>query len=374
MGEKFLLKDHLFNRRTVGQLAAEHAAAIPGFDADRFIAEAMDGFAERELMARIDWLADCLEAQLPPEFPAMADALEAAMPAPLDSAGEDNDFGQFIHAVPGVLATRHGLEGHRERALDLLHAATQRFSMEYYIRPFLNRWPEETLARLRVWATDPNYHVRRLVSEGTRPRLPWGKAVRLTPAQTLPLLELLHADPTRYVTRSVANHLNDLTKTDPDLVLSRLADWTREGRQTEAELTWMLSHALRTLVKQGHAGAMAALGYDADLEVEAHIDLSTRAVGIGEKLEFTAEIVTRQAAAVMVDYLLWLPKSNGANRPKTFKLTSGRTKARVPFTMTKSHRLRGDATTYRLHPGPARIGLQVNGRVVAEAGFSLERR
>ncbi len=184
MAERFSLKDHLFNGDTVGRLAAEYAAAVPGFDAARFEAEALAGFPDRELMARLEWMADCLEPQLAMDFPAMADQLEAAMPAPLDPALRDDDFGHFIHALPGILAVRHGLEAHRDRALDLLYAATQRFSMEFYIRPFLNRWPDETLARLAIWARDDNYHVRRLVSEGTRPRLPWARAVRLETAQT----------------------------------------------------------------------------------------------------------------------------------------------------------------------------------------------
>ena len=128
-------------------------------------------------MARLDWMADCIEGHLADDFVTMADQLEAMMPAPLDPSLKDDDFGHFIHAVPGILDVRHGLEAHRERALDLLYEATKRFSMEFYIRAFLNRWPEETLARLKVLSGDENYHVRRLVSEGTRPKLPWAKAV-----------------------------------------------------------------------------------------------------------------------------------------------------------------------------------------------------
>ncbi len=373
MAEKFLLKDHLFNAESVGQLAAEFAAAVPGFDSDRFVSEALAGFPERELLQRLDWLADCLEPQLAPSFPAMADQLEAALPSPLDPKRGDDDFGKFIHAVPGILAVRHGLEHHRERALDLLHAVTQRFSMEFYIRPFLNRWPEETLARLRRWAEDENYHVRRLVSEGTRPKLPWAKAVRLSPDQTLPLLDRLHADPTRYVTRSVANHLNDLAKAAPDLVLERLATWEKAGQQNAREMDWMRRHALRTLVKQGHEGAMDALGYRPDLTLAARVELAPGPVRIDAALTFTVEILTRDAAPVLVDYVLWLPKANGSSVPKVFKLKSGRTEAGAPLVLAKTHRLKGDATTFRLHPGPARIGVQVNGRIVAEAEFVLER-
>ena len=157
--ERFSLKDHMFNAQTVGQLAQEYAAEIPSFDAAKFESEALSGFAVRELMQRLEWMADCVESQLSSDFPTLAEQLEAAMPSRLDPALTDDDFGHFIHAIPGILAVRHGLENHCERALDLIFVATQRFSMEFYIRPFLNRWPEETLARLAEWSKDENYHV-----------------------------------------------------------------------------------------------------------------------------------------------------------------------------------------------------------------------
>jgi 3-methyladenine DNA glycosylase AlkC len=219
----FSLKDHLFNADTLGQLAAEYAAGLPGFPAEAFLDRVLPGLAERGLLERIDWIADCIEPHLAPDFPTMADQVEAAMPPPLDPSLTDDDFGQFIHAIPGVLAVRHGMsEAHLPRALDLLEAATQRFSMEFYIRPFLNAFPGPVMARLTDWTGHANYHVRRLVSEGTRPTLPWAKRIDADPLSMLPLLDALHADPTRYVTRSVANHLNDIAKIAPDRVLAPL--------------------------------------------------------------------------------------------------------------------------------------------------------
>ena len=197
MVQGFSLKDQLFNKDTIADLAAEFAAGLPGFDATGFHASVMSGLAKRELLERLEWIADCLEPHLAQDFPTMADQLDAAMPARLDPGKADDDFGRFIHAVPGVLAARHGLEAHCDRALDLLHTATQRFSMEFYIRPFLDRWPEAVLARLQLWAKDDNYHVRRLVSEGTRPSLPWAKKITLDPLLALNLLDgcLLYTSP-----------------------------------------------------------------------------------------------------------------------------------------------------------------------------------
>ena len=371
MAEKFSLKDHLFNPETVGQLAAEYAAGVPGFDAARFEAEALSGFAERELLARLEWMADCLEGQLAVDFPLMADQLEAAMPPPLDPSLRDDDFGRFIHALPGILAVRHGLEDHRERALDLLYAATQRFSMEFYIRPFLNRWPEETLSRLAVWTEDDNYHVRRLVSEGTRPKLPWAKAVTLKTEQRLPLLERLHADPTRYVTRSVANHLNDITKTEPETVVGVLQGWAKAGRQEAKELGWMTRHALRTLVKDGHAGALAHLGYRGDVAVEATLDLGAETFAIGEVLPVSCTLACAQDLPVIVDYRIVFARPGEKTAEKVFKLKVAEVKAGKPLALVKKHRLKGDATTFTLHPGRHAVVLQVNGRDVARAAFDL---
>lgn len=365
------MKDSLFNSQTVGQLAAEYAAAVDGFDAARFVREALGGFPERELIARMEWMADCLEPQLAGDFPTMADQLEAALPVRLDPAAMDDDFGHFIHALPGILAARNGLEDHRARAMELLYKATQRFTMEFYIRAFLIRWPEKTLAQLAGWACDENYHVRRLVSEGTRPRLPWAVGVGLSPEQTLPLLDLLYADPARFVTRSVANHLNDLSKIAPDAVLARLARWEAEGRQSAKELDWMRRHALRTLVKQGHEGAMAALGYRRDAPVTAQVSTLNAQVAIGGALEFEVVLEAAQDVPVLVDYRIGFSRPNGKQAEKVFKLKTAKVSAYKPLRITKQHKFKAGASTFTLHAGAHSLTVQVNGRDVAQAEFML---
>lgn len=361
MAERFSLKDHLFNARTVAQLAAEYAAALPDFDPARFQKKALSGFENRELLERLDWLTDCIEEQLDPAFDRMAQQLQAAMPPPLDPGRSDDDFGQFIHAVPGILAVRHGLEHHRALAMKLLYEATQRFSMEFYIRPFLNRWPDETLQTLKGWALDPNYHVRRLVSEGTRPKLPWAKAVSLSPDQTLPLLDRLHADPTRYVTRSVANHMNDLTKTVPDVVLAHLDRWREKGTQAPKETEWMTRHALRTLIKSGHAGALEMLGYRSDVPVSARLTIEKERVAIGDVLRFECAVHSDVEMPVLVDYRIVFARPDGRTAQKVFKLKQGHAGPETAFAARKDHKIKADATTFTWHPGPHQLILQVNG-------------
>ncbi len=369
--ERFSLKDHLFNAESIGDLAAEYATAIPGFDSAAFHADVLAGFPERELLERLEWITDCLEPYLPSAFPAMADIVEAAMPPPLDPSLRDDDFGRFIHAVPGILAVRHGLEDHRDRALDLLYAATKRFSMEFYIRPFLNRWPEDTLARLAVWAEDDNYHVRRLVSEGTRPKLPWAKAVTLSPDQTVPLLDMLHGDPTRYVTRSVANHMNDLTKTVPERVYTLLSNWAEAGRQDRKELDWMTRHALRTQIKAGAPAALKMLGYDPGADVSATVEVAAPVVQIGEALSFKVHLSAPQDLPVLVDYVIRFPSASGKLREKTFKLKQAKIAAGTPLVLEKRHLLKANASTFTLVPGAHQLLVQVNGVIRAETTFDV---
>lgn len=373
MTDKTLLKDQLFNAKTVGRLAAEYAVAVPGFDAARFLRMALSGFVERELMARMAWLADCVDAQLADDFHEMADQLEAAMPAALDPARTDDDFGHFIHAVPGILAVRHGLEHHRPRAMTLLYRATQRFSMEFYIRDFLLRWPKETLSQLENWAGDDNYHVRRLVSEGTRPRLPWARNVDLTPAQTLPLLDILQSDRTRYVTRSVANHLNDLSKTVPDTVLDRLERWEETNTQTPSERQWMRKHALRSLIKSGHTRTMQVLGYRPDVEIAVSVSLGAASVTVGQKLEISCALKALEDAPLLIDYRISFARPNGKTTQKVFKLKQINARNGQTYQVKKNHLLKGDATTFVLHPGKHSLCIQVNGTDRCRVDFELTR-
>ncbi|SLN50220.1 hypothetical protein ROA7450_02486 [Roseovarius albus] len=371
MAERFSLKDHLFNPQSLSELAAEYAAALPDFDSKAFMTTVIPGLDSRELLERLEWISDCIQGQLNADFSGMADQLEVAMPVELNPDLTDDDFGRFIHAVPGILAVRHGLEEHRERALDLIHEATKRFSMEFYIRPFLNRWPDETWERLIGWAKDQNYHVRRLVSEGTRPKLPWAKGITIDPLRPLELLDILYTDPTRYVTRSVANHLNDISKIEPDAVLARLKSWRKEARQTKVEFDWIERHALRTLIKQGHANALAHLGYRNDLDFEAALQLDARQVAIGDAIELSCEVFCKETVPVLIDYVMYFHKPGGAERRKVFKWKQAQCEAGTPLQLRKQHRLKKDASTFTIYPGPHRVELQINGQIVADTVFTV---
>lgn len=370
MASGFSLKDQLFNLDKTRYLAGLFASASPGFDPGRFETDVMAGLQERELKARISWIAEILGRHLPGALPQVAPILLQALPPPLDPGRSDDDFGDFIFAPLGEFVVARALEHYPELGLDLLAELTQRFSMEWAVRPFLNAHPTLTLARMQDWLTHPSYHVRRLVSEGTRPRLPWGEGVSLALADPLPLLDHLQADPTRYVTRSVANHLNDISKKDPELVLECLSRWRAQGRQSPKELDWISTHACRGLVKSGHAGALRLLGYDPDAEVSAILTLNSQKVRIGESVSFEVELTAPAHLPAIVNYIICFHRPAGKSSQKVFKIKKAQI-SQDKLTIEKSHRLKGDATTFKLHPGPHHLRILVNGQIRAEAGFEL---
>jgi 3-methyladenine DNA glycosylase AlkC len=372
---RFSLKDHLFNRQSVTYLSQRLSSASAEFDQPGFIRQVMKTLPTLELKQRITHIAATLERFLPADFRAAARHITAALPPPLDPTRTDDDFGDFIFAPLGEWVTRNGRQKSRLKlSLQTLHALTQRFSMEFALREFLREFPSETLSQLRLWTADPHYHVRRLVSEATRPALPWAPRLELPPLSLLPLLEPLHADPTRFVTRSVANHLNDVSKIDPEAVLQTLARWRTERRQNPAELQWICQHALRTLVKQGHAPALKFLGFSDRPPIRlVRYELLTPIVIMNEALIFELELLAEQEAALIIDYEIDFQKASNKRSSKVHKLKQVRLARGESLVVRKRHVLRSNATTYTLYPGQHHVGLQINGQILGRHSFELVR-
>lgn len=369
--ERFSLKDHLFNGEKVSYLGSLLADAVDGFNCDGFEGAVMARMPELELKQRIALIAEILADHLDSDFVVAAAQIQAALPPPLDPTLSDDDFGDFIFAPFGKFVEDHGND-HYEEAMTLLKELTMRFSMEGSVRPFINQRPEQTLRLFETWARDDSYHVRRLVSESTRPRLPWSPRIRLTVDQPLRLLDILHADPTRYVTRSVANHLNDISKIDPGLVLARLTRWQEAEAQMADELDWMTGHAMRTMLKKGDPEAMRMLGYSPDPKVEVGpIELVDAVVEAGNALEFSFPVTSLDSERLMVDYVIEFVRKNGTTSPRVFKLKKLTLGAGQSATLTKTHPLRADASTYSLYPGTHRVTVMVNGNALTGTEFEV---
>lgn len=370
----FSLKDQLFNSSKVEYLAALFAAQNAQFGERKFIDRVMTKLLDLELKQRIAWIAEVLTDFLPTSFPDAAIQIVNSLPPPLDENKTDDDFGDFIFAPLGEYVVRYGKQKEQVgTSLKTLKELTKRFSMEDSLRYFIRQHPQETLKELTEWCSDRNYHVRRLVSESTRPLLPWSGRIDLTPDITLPLLDRLHSDTTRYVTRSVANHLNDIAKSQPDLVVQTLKKWQDQQRQNSDELLWMTRHALRTLVKQGHADSLLLLGFSTTPKIHCgQLRLANRTLQMGDFLDFSLEITAEGDESLVIDYAIDFVKAGGKRSVKVYKATKLKIKTGDTLTVSKKHKLHAQATTYQLYPGEHHLTIQINGQPFGRVSFDLE--
>jgi len=252
----------ILDTRAISLIGESFAAVVPGFDRPRFTRTARQGLQELGILQRGAHIAAALAAELPKDFADAGPLVIAALGPPLASTS-GNGLAPFFYLPHTAFIATHGL-GHVELGMRANYELTRRFTAEYAVRPYLIRHQRTCLGMFADWVTDPDPHVRRLVSEGTRPRLPW--AMRLAdfqrdPSPVLPLLERLKDDPELYVRRSVANHLGDIAKDHPRLAFALAKQWIDEvaGEATaKAEgRRWLVRHALRLPAQQGDAQALA---------------------------------------------------------------------------------------------------------------------
>ncbi|MFC8847433.1 MULTISPECIES: DNA alkylation repair protein [unclassified Micromonospora] len=345
----------------VTALAGELHRAWDGFPTTAFTADAA-GLAPLALLARVRHVAAALGRAMPGDFAAAATVLHRA----LDSAS----FTGWMTLPCGYYVAEYGLDA-PDVALPALAALSPRFSSEGPIRYFIERHPRATFDQLRRWAADPDEHLRRLVSEGTRPRLPWAPQLRglvADPTPAVALLDRLHDDPSEYVRRSVANHLNDISRDHPDLAVSIARRWAGTGGDRTA---WVIRHGLRTLAKQGHPGALRLLGYDLDIPVTlTGLTVTPASVPIGGEVTIAFTLVADTTARAVVDYAVHHAGVRGTRAPKVFKLTTVTLQGGRARSVSRRHPFR-EVSVRRLHPGQHRIDIQINGRILGSTEVRL---
>lgn len=255
---------HLMGRQAVELLAESMVAVNPTFHGRRFTRAALKGIDELGLMERAAHVANALTGELPTDFIAASQMIVGSL-GPELTATEGNGLAPFFYLPHSQWISRQTTAA-LDRSLAVCYELTKRFTAEFCIRPYLVEHPDETLKRLALWAVDPNPHVRRLVSEGTRPRLPWGirlKAFQNDPLPGLALLELLKDDPVPYVYRSVANHLGDILKDNTDLGFATCERWLEEVASPDVDpqraqtRRWIVRHAVRNPAKKADSRALA---------------------------------------------------------------------------------------------------------------------
>lgn len=353
--------------RIAGMIAAVH----PRFGRDAFVADALAGYDELELMERGWKIAHALRAHLPADYERAVDILIASLDTKL-AATENHGMAPFLYLPHVLFVAAYGLD-HFEASMRAQYELTQRFTAEFSIRAYLEHHPKATLARLKEWARDPNPHVRRLVSEGTRPRLPWAPRLRsfqADPRPVLRLLEMLKDDPELYVRRSVANNLNDIGKDHPDVLVATAGKWLKGAGP---DRLWLVRHALRSAIKRGDAGALALLGFGhtANLEFRSFV-ASPKRVPIGGSVVITFEAYNAgdEPQSVLVDLQVHFVKASGAAAPKVFKLKQLELGPGESVSLRKTVSI-AELTTRKHYPGRHAVDALVNGAAVPIGEFAV---
>ena len=354
----------------VQKLADAIASVYPQFNRNNFIADCSAGFDELGLMDRGRKMARMLHKHLPDDY---AEAIAILMRSlGRDSWAPGSGMASFFYLPHVYFVADYGLD-HFEASMQAQYELTQRFTAEFSIRNYLERYPQETLARLEQWTSDPSPHVRRLVSEGTRPRLPWAKRLpqfQKDPRPVLRLLEILRDDESLYVRRSVANNLNDIWKDNPDVVIEVAKAWFKDAPKPRAQL---LRHALRTAIKEGNSDVLALIGYRDCAEITIRdAGFNPEHVGIGETVEirFVIENGSSQPQDLLVDLQVGFVKANGSARNKVFKLTTlrlGGGESRELKLSLKLHQM----TTRTHYPGMHPVAALINGKPYALGSFNI---
>ena len=341
------------------------------FPAEDFLAEALDGYEELELTPRAWHIAGTLRRHLPQGYEQAIEILVASLGPRLETS-ELTGMDVFVYLPHVFFVAEFGVE-HFEASMRAQYELTQRFTAEYSIRVFLERYQKRTLTRLRGWAADANVHVRRLVSEGTRPRLPWAPRLRAfqdDPQPVLELLDLLKDDPELLVRRSVANNLNDIGKDNPAALIATCRRWMR---QPTPERRWLVRHALRSAVKRGDTEALEIVGFvPAGAVLVRAVHVTPAVVPIGESVTVTVELTNEGSSTeqLLVDLRVYFVKANGKPSPRVFKLKELELEPQTPTRVTKTISL-AQHTTRTHYPGHHRVEVLVNGRASGFGEFDL---
>jgi 3-methyladenine DNA glycosylase AlkC len=371
--DKVLLKDQALNRQRITQIAQEIKRVYPSFDSKDFIATVLDRFPELELKARIAWVSECFKKFLPAKYDQAVAILLQSLPLHDDATHTGTDFGIFTYAPYSDFVAKHGCtKEHLQLSFQALKEMTKHYSAEDAVRFFINAFPDETMAELQRWSKDEDYHVRRLASEGTRPILPWSPRITTPPEAALPILDNLFFDSKRFVIMSVANHLNDISRTNPELVLNTLERWHASGKQSAREMDFITRQALRALIKTGHPATFEFLQFSTDPKITiSGIHISSNPIQIGGWLEFTFAITAQKDERLLIDYVIYFPnKAGNGHNTKIFKLKTLSLNKGQSVSITKRQPMR-DMSTRKLRAGAHRLEVQVNGKKIATTDFEL---
>ncbi|MBO1308865.1 DNA alkylation repair protein [Enterococcus sp. 669A] len=363
-----LMKDKYYNHDTLYDLASRIKNVYPPFPIENFVSDIMDeNWETLELKARMRQITVNLGKYLPNNYGEALGILDQVV-AGFPAGHNDNALIYFPDFVE--------VYGRAEKDWDLTIAALERYTKistaEFAVRPLIIKNEARMMGQMAVWARHENEHVRRLASEGCRPALPWGQALtsfKKDPAPVIAILEQLKTDPSLYVRKSVANNLNDISKTHPDLVAEIAKDWYGKDKHTD----WIVKHGCRTLLKKGNREVLGIFGYyDASSVDIQDFTLESNTIPIGENLTFSFTISAKESTKLRLEYGVDYIKANGKRSRKIFQLSDTVLKADQSKTYTKNHAF-ADLSSRKHYPGVLSVTLIVNGTERGTLEFDLTK-
>lgn len=346
---------NMYNEESLCKLALDIKSVYSEFQAEEFLQSILnETWEELELKKRVARISISLGKYLPADFRTAIGIIDKVV----------MNHGTWLNNFAGFFPAFVEIYGQDEADWDVSMAALARYTQyataEFAVRWFIINHEERMMEQMYTWSKDENEHIRRLASEGCRPALPWGQALtsfKMDPSPILPILEQLKTDPSMYVRKSVANNLNDISKTHPDLVLKLAKKWYGNNEYTN----WIVKHGCRTLLKKGNRDALLLFGYEDAESVEVQdFALNAASISIGEDIIFLFVLSVQKAAKVRLEYGIDYVKANGKQSRKIFKISEVSLKQNEKKLYTKKHSF-ADVRVRKHYPGRHSITLIING-------------
>lgn len=362
-----LFKD-VYNRDFYNSFSSALKEIAPRFDNLAFMNEVLSGgFEQMEYKQRMRHTTITLNKNFPYPFTEAA-ALLPQFTQSLIAKGHGINWVGYMF-LPDYIEL-YGIDD-LETSVKAFEQITQFVSCEFAVRPFILRYGEKMIEYMKQWSMHDNDMVRRLSSEGCRPRLPWAIALPFlkdNPSPILPILENLREDPIKIVRKSVANNLNDIAKDNPDIVIGIARKWHGKCKYTDE----IVKHACRTLFKKGDAEILQLYGLDYKQVKTGNLKIEKKEIAIGESLSFSFDVenLLDTEQLIRLEYAIYFQKANGTLSQKVFKISERVLKPSESITIKRNHSFKL-ITTRKFHSGEHAVSIIVNGKEFDKEGFVL---
>ncbi len=351
---------NMYSKEYLNNFADVFVKIYPKFDKAKFLNLVFDNeWDKKELKQRMRHISVCLHAVLPSDYKKSIEILKKAVV----------HFNGFLSMIFPDYVEVYGLDDY-DTSISALELFTQYGSSEFAIRHFIVKYPKKVMPQMVKWANHKNHHVRRLASEGSRPRLPWAIGLpefKKNPAEVLKILVILKSDESEYVRKSVANNLNDISKDNPDIAFATAKNWFGKNPKTD----WIIKHGMRGLLKKGNVEALKLFGFGGAEGIEiSDLKFDKDKIKVGEKITFSFKMKTDKEQKIRLEYIIDFITSSGKNSKKIFKITENIYEKGKTFEFKKTHSFK-DLTVRKHFKGSHTLSIIINGEKLADKKFEI---